>query len=115
MGHSPTSAPAWDSGKAEAAKDAATASLEALAAMSNPVPSAQKAARDSLRDLRRKHPSLFKQESFFLSAVAILESSALRSASARRFVWDLFNEGLHGVDSVDEGVGEGGASSGPES
>ena len=115
MGHSPTSAPAWDSGKAEAAKDAATASLEALAAMSNPVPSAQKAARDSLRDLRRKHPSLFKQESFFLSAVAILESSALSSASARRFVWDLFNEGLHGVDSVDEGVGEGGASSGPES
>ena len=116
MGHSPTSAPARDSGKPEAAvKDAATASLEALAAMSNPVPSAQKAARDSLRDFRRKHTGLFKQESFFLSAVAILESSALSSASARRFVWDLFNEGLHGVDSVGEGGGEGGASSGPES
>ncbi len=83
-------------------------------AMSNPVPSTQSAARSSLRALRRKHPSLFKQESFFLSTVAMLEKYRY-SASARRYVWDLFNEGLQDFDSEGEGVEEGSTSADPES
>jgi hypothetical protein len=95
-------------------KDPATASLESVAAMSNPVPSAQSAARSSLRALRRKHPGLFKQESFFLSTVTMLEKYRY-SASARRYVWDLFNEGLQDFDNGDGGVNEDGTSADPGS
>ncbi len=114
-GQTPISALAKDSKKPDSAmKDPATASLESVAAMSNPVPSTQSAARSSLRALRRKHPSLFKQESFFLSTVAMLEKYRY-SASARRYVWDLFNEGLQDFDSEGEGVEEGSTSADPES
>ncbi len=37
------------------------------------------------------------------------------SASARRYVWDLFNEGLQDFDSEGEGVEEGSTSADPES
>ena len=114
-GQTPNSALLKDSDKPEfAMKDPATASLESVAAMSNPVPSAQSAARSSLRALRRKHPGLFKQESFFLSTVTMLEKYRY-SASARRYVWDLFNEGLQDFDNGDGGVNEDGTSADPGS
>jgi len=71
--------------------------------MSNPVPSNQEAAKSELRGLRRKHASLFQQESFFLSTVTMLEKYRY-SLSARRFVWDLFDGGLENLVSADEGA-----------
>ena len=86
-----------------AADDPASAALASVAAMSNPVPSNQEAAKSELRGLRRKHASLFQQESFFLSAVTMLEKYRY-SLSARRFVWDLFDGGLENLVSADKGA-----------
>ena len=74
--------------------------------MSNPVLSTQGAAQKSLFNLRRRHPGLFKRESSFLSTVAMLEKFRY-SASARRLVWNLFNEGLKGTIGNREGGSHG--------